>query len=151
AAGVLEQADEVGMAGPGQVHAPELLLLHVRVGRLVRHGGLPVLPVAVPDQDRDGRAERLAEAHAGEERGLVALDAHAAAAAVAGLAALELGVDVAPGEERQAGGHAVDQGDESAAVGFSRGPEAEMHESASILQGKSPTEAGPSVRATYRI
>ncbi len=139
------------MAGPGQVDALELLLVHAGVRRLVGHGCAPVLPVAVPDQHRDGRAERLAEADAGQELGLVALDAHAAAAAVAGLATLQLRIDVALGEEREARRHAFDQGDESAAVGFSRRPEAEMHVRTSVLHVKSPTEAGPSIRATSRI
>src|SRR5690606_27643632 len=151
AAAVLEDADEVRVAGPGQVDALELLLVHAGVRRLVGHGGLPVLPVAVPDQHRDGRAERLAEADAGEELGPVALDAHAAATAVAGLAAPQLGIDVALGEQREARRHALDQGDESTAVGITRGPEAETHASTSVQHVKSPTEAGLSKRATSRI
>ena len=65
------------------------------------HDLLPVLPVAIVDQHRDRRAERLAGANAGEKFDRVLLDLHAAPAAVALLAARELGVDVV-GEQRQA-------------------------------------------------
>ena len=90
------------------------------------HDFLPVFPVAIGDEHRDRRAERFAGAHAGEKLDVVLLDLHAAAAAVALLAADELLVDVS-GEQWQAGGAALEQRDEGFAVGFSGGREANGH------------------------
>src|ERR1700747_1496564 len=61
---VLERAREVGVtrAGTRDLTAP---LGAGRVG-LGGHYVLPVLPVAVPHEHRDGRAERLARAYARE-------------------------------------------------------------------------------------
>jgi len=53
----------------------------------------PVLPVAVFNFDGDGRADRLAVAHAAEEMRSIRLDAHATAASVALLAAPQLAID----------------------------------------------------------
>ncbi len=70
---------------------------------------LPVLVVLVPDDERDGGAERQPAPDPGEELGAVGLDLHATAAAVALLAPGQLGVD--PGEiERQAGREALGDG-----------------------------------------
>ena len=74
----------------------------------------PVLPVAILNQHRDRRAERLAGAHAGEKLGVVGLDLHAPAAPVALLPARELGVHVSR-QERQAGDHTLEDG-------YERGP-----------------------------
>src|SRR5690348_7767142 len=88
---VLERAREIGVAGAGAGH----LTPPLRAGRvgLGRHDVLPVLPVAVPHQHRDGRAQRLAGAHAGEPFDLVGLDLHAGAAAVAAHTPLQLDID----------------------------------------------------------
>ena len=58
-----------------------------------RHALAPVLEVAVDDLQRDGAADRLIEAHAREDIDLVLLDLHAAAAAVALLAARQVFID----------------------------------------------------------
>src|SRR5690606_35673952 len=142
---ILEQPDQVGVAGARQEDPAQELLLDVRARRLVRHRLLPMLPVPVPDQHRNGRTERLAEADAGKELGVVLLDLHPCAPAVAALAAPELGVDIALHGERQPCGHTLDQGDESAAVRLARGLKSEMHDSLYIMYGKSPAEAGLSV------
>src|SRR5271170_314359 len=80
----------------------------------------PVFPVAIGDLDGDGRADGLAVAHAGEDVDLVGLDLHAAAAAVALLAAPELAVDEVD-IDSEAGGQARDERDEGFAVRLSGG------------------------------
>src|SRR6266704_3426295 len=98
---VLERAREIGVAGAGPGH----LTPPLRGGRvgLGGHDVLPVLPVAVPHQHRDGRAQRLTRAYAGEPFDLVRLDLHTGAAAVAAHAPLQLGVDPL-GRDGQPGG-----------------------------------------------
>src|SRR5204862_3311532 len=89
-----------------------------------RHDVAPVLVVAVADDEADGAAERPAVPHAGEDLDLVALDLHAPAAAVAALAALEVGVDGRPvhGQARRQSVH--DHG-ERGPVGLAGGQEAQ--------------------------
>ena len=118
--------DQVGVAGPGPGDAapPQL----ARLGGLGGHDVLPVGPVAVGDQHRDRRAEGLAGADAGEPLDVVALDLHPGAAAVALHPAGEVAVDPLGGD-RQAGGEALDDGDERLAVRFARGGEAQVHAS----------------------
>ena len=76
---VLEDAGEVGMARtrPGDGD------LRVAILGTRRHLLGPVLPVAVLDDERDRRAQRLSEAHTGPQLRRVLLDFHAAAAPVA--------------------------------------------------------------------
>ena len=85
---VFERARQVGVAGPRRSHRAMLR----RVAALYRQFFLPVLPVAVDDFNRDGRADGLAVAHAGEHMRLIGFDLHAAAAAVALLPAPQLAV-----------------------------------------------------------
>src|SRR2546426_1371454 len=118
---VLHGAGEVRVARP---RPRDLLLRRVRLGSADRHRGLPVLPVAVGDVERDRAAERRAPPDAGENADLIALDLHAPAAPVAALAAREVLVDLALGE-RQTGRDAVDDRDQGLAVGFARGEEPE--------------------------
>ena len=75
----------------------------------------PVLPVVVGDSHRDGRADGLAVADAGEDVGGIALDAHAAAATVALLATPEFAADELL-IDRNSGRKTADQGDETLAV-----------------------------------
>ena len=72
----------------------------------------------------------------------VALDLHAAPAAVALLASRELGVDVRR-EQRKAGGHALENADESLAVRFACGGEAEHDGGEAAGLGK---DASPATR-----
>src|SRR5690606_1554842 len=81
-------------AGPREVHAAQRLVAHAGSRRLGRHRDAPVLPIAVPDDQRDRRVQRLTEPDSGDQFGTVVLDLHARATAVAALAAPELGVDV---------------------------------------------------------
>jgi CDGSH-type Zn-finger protein len=83
-----DRAREVSVAGSRERDG--LGSLRRRLG-LDRHAVLPVLPVAVLDAESEGRAERAAVAQARGPGHAVALDEHAAAAAVAVLAASELG------------------------------------------------------------
>src|SRR6185503_2017330 len=117
---------EIGVAGPRPRHRRAARAARVRR----RFGGgahrvLPVRPVAVVDGHRDGAAERLSRANAGQDLGAVGLDLHPLAAAVAALAALELARD-GLGVDRESGGQALEDHDEGAAVRFT-GREKSQH------------------------
>ncbi len=84
------------------------------------HRLLPVFPILVANEQRDGRAKRFAGAHTGENLGLVGFDRHAAAAAVPTLTPLELfgdGLEI----DMQSGRHAFENDDESLAVRLAGG------------------------------
>ena len=119
---VLEGAGEVRVAGP-RVAQPAPLAGGVRLG-LRRHDVFPVLVVLVADQQRHRAAERAAVAHAREHLGRVLLDLHAAAAAVAALAAPQVGVDplALDGDSRR---KALDHDAERGSVRFARGEKAQ--------------------------
>ena len=115
------------------------------------HRLLPVFPVLVANQQRDRRAERFAGAHARKDLGLVGLDGHPAAAAVAALAPLQLlgdGVEV----ESKAGRHAFENGDEALAMRLA-GSEKTQHcpvilYEVSALSGRGRAQSGLFSRAT---
>ena len=113
---VLQGAGEVGVAG---ARAGDGLVL-VGVARFDGEDLFPVLPVVVGEGHGDGRADGFAVTDAAEDVGGVALDAHAAAAAVALLAPPELAVEelLIDGD---AGGQAADESDEGFAVTFTGG------------------------------
>ena len=121
---VLEHAGEVGVAGTRSADAAAAQL--ARLGRLVRHHVFPVGPVAVGDQHRHRRAERLAGADAREPLDGIALDLHARAPAVALHPAGEVPVH-RTGVHRKSGGKAFDDGDEGLPVRLAGGGEAEVH------------------------
>src|SRR5205814_3832724 len=88
---VLEGAGEVGVAGPRVLQGAALLRLRrLRVGG---HHVAPVVVIAVADEQAHRAAEGLAVADPRQHFHRIALDLHAAAAAVSALAALEVGVD----------------------------------------------------------
>ena len=119
---VLERAREVGVAGPRVLERAALLgLRRLRIGR---HHVRPVRVVPVADEQGDGAAERHAVADAGEHLHRVALDLHAAAAAVAALAPPQVGVD-GGAVHGQARGQALDDDGERGAVRFAGGQEAQ--------------------------
>ena len=65
---VLEDAGEVGVAGThARDGAPARGVRDRVVARRGIHDLLPVLPVAIADEHRDRRADRLAGAHAGQK------------------------------------------------------------------------------------
>ena len=80
---VLKSAGQVGVPGPWRLY----LFVFLGITRGHRQRLLPVLPVFVGQSERDGRADGLAVAHAGEDVGGIALNAHASAASIALLAA----------------------------------------------------------------
>src|SRR5881409_3107830 len=88
---VLQAAGQVGVPRPG----PRDLAPPLGPGGvgLRRHHVPPVLPVAVPHEHGDRRAQRLPGAHPREPLDLVRLDLHASAAAVAAHAPPQLDVD----------------------------------------------------------
>ena len=110
---VLEGAGQVGVAGTRRSDG----LVFRRVPGLHGQLLLPVLPVAVHDLDGDGGADGLAVAHSGEHMGLVRLDLHASAAAIALLTAPKLAVNELE-IDRHAGGNSGDQGDQGLPVGL---------------------------------
>src|SRR6266545_3876819 len=130
----LEDIADIAMPvlhGPGQVRMPRARPRH-RLGRRPRrrlvhgHGVLPVLPVPVLYGEGDGTAERHTPADAGGDMGLVPLDFHAPAAAVATLPAPKVLVELLFGQ-RKTGGHTVYDGSEGLAVGLAGCEEAKCH------------------------
>jgi hypothetical protein len=91
---VLHDAGEVGVAGPRQRHRLCPLPVRLALGRPGAHPPRPVPVVAVADDERERRAERAPLPQPGEHLDLVGLDRLARAAAVALLAAAQVGVDL---------------------------------------------------------
>ncbi len=121
---VLERAGEIRVAGPRTRHlAAALATGGVRFGG---HHVLPVLPIAVPHEHRDGGAQRLAGTHPGEPLDLVGFDFHAGTAPVAAHPPLQLGVD-ALGGQGQAGGDPFEDRHQPASVRLARRREPEHH------------------------
>ena len=85
--------------------------------RLDAHRVLPVRPVSIANLERDRTAERVSSADARENVGLIVLDRHPPASAVAELATGEVGGEIGR-SEREAGGNAFDDHDERRAVRF---------------------------------
>ena len=110
---ILEKTREIGVTRTDARHRA-LALWILWSGRRI-HRLLPVLPVAIADQHRDGRADRFARSHAGEQLHGILLDLHAPPASVALLATRKLLVDVF-GEEWKAGGNAFEDADERLTV-----------------------------------
>src|SRR6185369_15305183 len=104
-AGALEHVTDVGMSvlhRAGEVGVSWTRACDRRAvgaGRTLRHllldvhGLLPVHPIAIANENRDRGASRPPLAHAGQDLRAVAFDLHAAAAAVAALAAFELAIE----------------------------------------------------------
>src|SRR5271168_4345542 len=88
----------------------------------------PVFPVVVGDLDGDGRADGFAVAYSTENMDFVGFDLHAAAAAVALLAAPEFTIDEVE-VDCEAGGQAGNERDESFAVRLSGGFETDHNSS----------------------
>jgi len=98
-----------------QVNLLDLLLHRPRV-----HAVGPVGVVAVLDQQRDRATERAAVPNSAPDLGAIGLDLHAAAAAMAELAAGQIAVDIVGGQfdPRR---DPFDQGDETGAVRLTGG------------------------------
>src|SRR5262249_10970753 len=90
---VLERTREVRVPRPRQRHALRPLAHGVALRRPRAHPPRPVLVVAVPDDERERRAERAPVPEACEHLDLVGLDLLPRAAAVALLPSAEVGVD----------------------------------------------------------
>ena len=83
---VLDRAGEVGVARARTGHDRSLRppgVRHCLLGDT--HGVLPVHPVPVLDQERDGSADRLARPYSRQNLGHVGLDDHPATSSVAAL------------------------------------------------------------------
>ena len=119
---VLERAGEVRVPRP-RVAQPSALARRVGL-RLRRHHVLPVLVVAVADQQRHRAAQRPAVAHARQHLDRVLLDLHPAAAAVAALAAAQVGVD-ALALDGNPGRQSLDHDAERGTVRLARGEKAQ--------------------------
>ena len=118
---VFQGSGEIGVAGARRGDALVLGGIAFAYGQ----GFLPVFPVAIFELHGDGRADGHSLAHAGKNVGGVALDLHAAAAAVALLAAPEFAVEEGL-IDFQSGGQAGKESDQGFAVRFS-GSEIAQH------------------------
>src|SRR6516162_7840753 len=107
------------MAGPGR---DQLARAGVILGGLHGKDFFPVGPVAILDAQGHGSADRLAVADAGKNLGSILLDFLAAAAAVAQLAAVQLGVDELE-VDRELGGKAGNVCEKRLSVRFAGGIE----------------------------
>src|SRR5207248_7438622 len=87
---VFQRACQIGMTWPRRLHG----LVFGRVALGDRQRLLPVLPIAVLDQDRNWGTNGLGVTHAGEKMCAVVLDLHATAAAVALLPPPQLAINV---------------------------------------------------------
>ncbi len=112
---VLQGSGEISVARPGRSNA--FVLRGIALSD--RQGFLPVLPISIFKLDRDGRADGHPLTDAGKNVGGIALDLHAAAAAIALLATPEFTIEEGL-VNFQSGGHAGKEGDQSFAVGLSR-------------------------------
>ena len=112
---VLLHAGEIRMARPRQRDRLRPLALGLPLRRPGAHPPRPVLVVAIADYERERRAERAAVTQPREHLDLVRLDLLARRAAVALLAAAEIGVDRGTVED-EPGGQAGDDRDERGAV-----------------------------------
>jgi hypothetical protein len=121
---VLQAYGEVGMPGPRASESARTLLIR-ELARLGIHDVLPVFVVAIANQQSDGRAERFAVTHAGEDFGFIGFNLHAAAAAVALLPAPHLVIDEGR-IDSESGRQALNYGDETFAVRFASGSEVEL-------------------------
>ena len=144
---VLEHAGEVGVAGPRQRHRLRPLPRRLALGRPRVHPPLPVLVIAVADDERERRPERAPVAEAGEHLDLVLLELLARAAAVALLAAVEVGVDRGA-VEHEPGGKAGQDRDERRPVRLAGGGEAEAHAAERTAARMTSTGAGTPVQSS---
>ena len=118
---VLLRSDQVRVPGPRQVDLGDRLGDRPRV-----HPLLPVGVVAVDYLERDRAAERTAVTDAAGDLGLVALDLHPPAAAVAELAAAEVAVDRLT-VELEAGRQTFDDAGQTGAMRLARGRQVQAH------------------------
>ena len=133
--------------GRGSVTASLPLPVRLALGRPRAHPPRPVLVVAVPDDERERRAERAPVAEAGVDLDLVGLDLLARAAAVALLAAAEVGVDRGL-VERQARRQAADDRDQRRPVRLAGGDELETHAAKPTAARITSTGAGIPVQSS---
>ena len=117
---VFKRAGKVCVTGPGRSHRAMLR----GIAGFYRQFLLPVFPIAIDELDGDGRANGPSVAHTGEHMRLIGFDLHAAAAAVALLPAPQLAVHKFK-IDRDAGGKPRNQSNQSLAVGFPCGGEAD--------------------------
>ena len=123
---VLEHARKVGVAGPRQRDRLRSLALRLALRRPRAHPPRPVLVILVPDDERERRPDRLAVPEPGEHLDAILLDLLARRAAVALLAALEVGVDRVA-VELETGREARQDRDEPGPVRLSCGGETKRH------------------------
>ena len=140
---VLLHAGEIRMARPRQRDRLRSLSLGLALGRPGAHPPRPVLVVAVADDERERRAERAPVAKAREHLDLVRLDLLARRAAVALLAAPEVGVDRGPVEDEPRR-QARDDRDERRAVRLAGRCEVERHggEPSGLAPARGPARPG---------
>ena len=130
-----------------QRHRLRALPARLALGRPRAHPPRPVLVVAVRDEQRERRAERAAVAQAGEHLDPVLLDLLPRAAAVALLAAREVGVDRVA-VEHEPGRQAADDRDERRAVRLARCCQPKRHGGKPTAPRITSTGAGMPVQSS---
>ena len=123
---VLLDACEVGVTRPRERHRLRPLPLRLALGRPRAHPPRPVLVVDVADDERERRPERLPVPKAREHLDAVGLDLLSRRAAVALLAAVQVGVDRVA-VELEARREAGDDRDERRPVRLTGGGNAKRH------------------------
>ncbi len=122
----LERAGEIGVTWTRERDSGRALAGCLALGRPGAHPPGPVLVVAVPDDERERRAEREAVPEPGQHLDLVLLHLLAWAPPIAFAPAAEVGVDRRP-VEREAGREPGDDRDERRPVRLTGGDETERH------------------------
>ncbi len=125
--------------GRGRVTGLRLVFRAVDIFHRQRFG--PVLPIFVVDDDGDGRADGLRVADAGDNFDAVRFDLHAAAAAVALLAAPQFAID---GVERDGntGGKSGQGGDQALSMRFTGCFEAKHGLGENFMLAEKPSASG---------
>src|SRR5581483_10835049 len=144
---VLLRAREVGVARPRQGHRLRALAGGLSLGRPRIHPPRPVLVVAVADDERERRPERAPLAQTGEHLDLVRLDLLPRRAAVALLAAPQVGVDRRLVEDEPRG-QAGDDRDEGRPVRLAGGCDLEVHSGKPTTRRMTATGAGTPVQSS---
>ena len=124
---VLERPRQIGVPGARQRHRLRPFAGRLALGRPRAHPPLPVRVVAVPNEERERRAERAAVAQAGDHLDAVLLELLPRTSSVALLATREIRVDRVP-VELEPGRQAAEDPDERRAVRLARSCQPKRHE-----------------------
>src|SRR5689334_15089448 len=134
-------------AWPGQGDRPQALARRLALARPRAHAPLPVLVVAVADDECERRAQRPPVPEAGQDLDRVLLELLAWAATVALLAAHEVGIDRVP-VEHEPGWQAAEDPHERRPVRLACRDQVEAHGTKPMALRIVPTGAGLPVQSS---